>query len=233
MKVFKNLFFASLILSGIIFIQPNFLLAAPIDGCAGVVFSGDLKTGSVGQEVKCLQIVLNLDQATEVAKEGDGSPSKETDKLGKLTRAAVIRFQEKYADEVLKPASLKVGSGYVGKLTRAKLNEVLATTLGDKKLEVGQTLEGQASYYANLFQGKKTASGELYNKQEYTAAHKTLPFGTKVRVINQRNGRSAVVKVNDRVPFVAGRVIDLSQIAARDIGLLSAGVANVKVEVFK
>jgi rare lipoprotein A len=207
--------------------------AAPIDSCAGVSFTGTLKEKSVGQEVKCLQIVLNLDKTTQIAKEGDGSPGKETDQFGKLTHAAVVRFQEKYAKEILAPANLKKGNGVVGANTRAKLNQILTEKLGDKKLKVAQTLEGKASYYANFFHGRKTSSGEIFDKNKYTAAHKTLPFGTKVRVVNQRNGRSVVVRINDRGPFIAGRVIDLSQIAARDIGLLSAGVANVKVHVLK
>jgi len=212
---------------------PKPVLAASIADCAGVAFTGNLKKGTVGQEVKCLQIVLNLNPATVIAKVGAGSPGKETNEFGKLTSAAVINFQQKYTAEILKPVNLKKGNGFVGKLTRSKLNQILTNALGNKKLKVAKTIEGKASYYANLFQGKKTASGEIYNKQKYTAAHKTLPFGTKVRVVNQRNNRSVVVKINDRGPYVNNRIIDLSQIAARDIGLLSAGVANVKVNVLE
>jgi len=223
--------FAPLIFVGIIL--PNLALAASVDGCAGIIFSGNFKKGAVGQEVRCLQVVLNLDKATRLAEAGDGSPGQETDRFGELTKAAVIRFQEKYAPEILKPANLKKGNGIVGKFTRAKLNQILENTFGNKKLEVVKILEGKASYYANFFHGKKTTSGEIFDKNKYTAAHQTLPFGTKVRVVNERNGRSVVVKINDRGPHVSGRIIDLSPIAARDIGLLSAGVANVKVYVLK
>ena len=215
------------------FLLPSSLLAAPVDYCAGVAFTGSLKQKSVGQEVKCLQIVLNLNKATQIAKEGEGSLGKETDQFGKLTQVAVIRFQEKYAEEILKPANLKKGNGVVGKNTRTKLNQILATQLKGKKLEIVKTLEGKASYYANFFHGRKTSSGEIFDKNKYTAAHKTLPFGTKVRVINTRNGRSVVLKINDRGPFISGRIIDVSQIAARDLGLLTAGVVNAKVVVLK
>jgi len=217
----------------VVIFLPKFVLATSVADCAGVDFTGNLKEGAVGQEVKCLQIVLNLDPVTVIAKIGAGSPGKETNEFGKLTNAAVINFQQKYTAEILKPVNLKKGNGFVGKLTRSKLNQILTDTLGNKKLKVAKIIEGKASYYANFFQGKKTASGEIYNKQKYTAAHKTMPFGTKVRVVNQRNGRSVVVKINDRGPFIGNRIIDLSQIAARDIGLLSAGVVNVKVNMLK
>jgi rare lipoprotein A len=91
--------------------------------------------------------------------------------------------------------------------------------------------DGLASYYANKYQGRKTASGEPFDTARLTAAHRTLAFGTKVRVTNLDNGRSVVVRVNDRGPFVSGRVIDLSPAAARQLDMLRAGVARVKLEV--
>lgn len=93
------------------------------------------------------------------------------------------------------------------------------------------SLKGTASYYGGKFHGRKTASGERFNQHGLTAAHKTLPLGTKVRVTNLRNGDSVDVKINDRGPFHKGRVIDLSKGAAREIGMLHAGTAKVKVEV--
>ena len=92
-------------------------------------------------------------------------------------------------------------------------------------------LQGTASYYGGKFHGRKTASGERFNQHGLTAAHKTLPLGTKVRVTNLRNGESVDVKINDRGPFHKGRVLDLSKGAAREIGMLGAGTAKVKVEV--
>ena len=90
---------------------------------------------------------------------------------------------------------------------------------------------GIASFYGNYFAGKKTASGERFNPSRMTAAHRSLPFGTKVRVTNMRNGRSVVVRINDRGPFIRGRVIDLSKGAAGVIGMVGRGIAPVRVEV--
>lgn len=95
----------------------------------------------------------------------------------------------------------------------------------------GSTQSGKASYYHDRFHGRKTASGAAYNKHALSAAHKTLPLGTQVRVTDTRSGRSVVVRINDRGPYARGRVIDLSRAAAREIGLVNKGVANVKLEI--
>ena len=95
-------------------------------------------------------------------------------------------------------------------------------------------LEGLASYYAEPYHGRKTASGEIFDTyQGMTAAHKTLPFNTMVRVTNKTNGREVDVRINDRGPFVDGRVIDLSLRAAREIDLVGPGVAPVKLKILK
>ena len=94
-------------------------------------------------------------------------------------------------------------------------------------------ITGIASYYGGKFHGKRTASGEIFNKNAMTAAHRSLPFGTRVKVTNLRNGRTVLVRVNDRGPHVQGRMIDLSQAAARKIGLSRAGTVRVKLEVLK
>lgn len=90
---------------------------------------------------------------------------------------------------------------------------------------------GKAGYYADSLQGRKTASGEKYDKNLLTCAHKTLPFGTKVRVTRLDNKRSVIVRVNDRGPFATGYVIDLSRKAAQELSLIQAGSARVKIEV--
>ncbi|MEA5579803.1 septal ring lytic transglycosylase RlpA family protein [Nodularia harveyana UHCC-0300] len=92
-------------------------------------------------------------------------------------------------------------------------------------------LQGIASFYGRGFAGRPTATGERFNPEAMTAAHRTLPFGTRVRVTNTRNGRSVVVRINDRGPFIRGRIIDVSTGAARSLGMIRSGVAPVKVEV--
>lgn len=95
------------------------------------------------------------------------------------------------------------------------------------------TESGQASYYGGKFDGKKTANGEIFHQSELTAAHKTLPFGTKVQVKNLTTGRTVKVRINDRGPYVADRIIDLSTEAASRIGLISQGVAKVQIKYKK
>jgi rare lipoprotein A len=90
---------------------------------------------------------------------------------------------------------------------------------------------GKASFYANRFHGRKTASGRPYRKDAYTAAHRTLPLGTWVKVTNTRNDRSVVVQINDRGPYVGRRIIDLSRAAARKIGMIRSGTAPVRLEI--
>jgi rare lipoprotein A len=90
---------------------------------------------------------------------------------------------------------------------------------------------GMASYYADAHQGRLTASGERFDMHALTAAHRTLPFGSRVEVTNLENGRSVVVRINDRGPFVEGRVIDLSQAAARELRFLGRGTTRVRLEV--
>lgn len=97
----------------------------------------------------------------------------------------------------------------------------------------GYTETGKASFYGNKHQGKKTASGELYNHNLKTAAHKNLPFGSKVKVTNVKNGKSVVVKVNDRGPYARGRIIDLSKSAFSLIATPSSGLIRVRIEVIE
>jgi rare lipoprotein A len=91
--------------------------------------------------------------------------------------------------------------------------------------------QGDASYYADDFNGKKTANGETYNMNDLTAAHRTLPFNTKVKVTNTLNSKSVVVRINDRGPFKADRLIDLSLEAAKELDMIGPGTAKVQLEV--
>ena len=91
--------------------------------------------------------------------------------------------------------------------------------------------EGEASYYADSLNGSKTASGEIYDKDALSAAHRSLPFGTKVRVTYLKTGQSVEVVINDRGPFAKGRIIDLSSAAAKQLGLIKAGHGKVRLDV--
>lgn len=115
----------------------------------------------------------------------------------------------------------------------APLGLSLLTGIPDAEARVqpGHSQRGIASYYHDSLHGRKTASGQIYDKNAPSAAHKTLPLGTKVRVTDTKTGRSIVVKVNDRGPFVKGRIIDLSRNAARELGMIKKGLAQVEVEV--
>ncbi len=94
-------------------------------------------------------------------------------------------------------------------------------------------MEGLAAYYSDRLDGRRTASGQAFDQSKLTAAHQTLPFGTMVKVTNTKNGRSVVVRINDRGPTQPGRVIDLSRAAAGKLGMLRAGLVPVKLEVVK
>jgi rare lipoprotein A len=106
---------------------------------------------------------------------------------------------------------------------RLSLTLILATLV----LDVARAETGRAAFY----RGGRTASGEVTGPNGYTAAHRTLPFGTKVRVTNLRNGRSVVVRITDRGPYGRGRIIDLTHAAARDLDMIRAGTAIVRVDL--
>ena len=98
-------------------------------------------------------------------------------------------------------------------------------------IAIAQTEEGIANFYSDKFQGRKTASGAVYDKNKLTASHKTLPYGTKVRVTNIENGKSVVVTVNDRMKPGSPVVIDVTRRAAQELGFAKAGKAKVKLEI--
>lgn len=108
---------------------------------------------------------------------------------------------------------------------------LLALCLGTTIASQNFTQTGKASFYASKFEGRKTASGAIFSNQKMTAAHKELAFGTKVKVTNLANQKSVVVTINDRGPFVKGRIIDVSQKAAKELGFYKQGIAKVTVEV--
>lgn len=102
---------------------------------------------------------------------------------------------------------------------------------GPRSPERENVAEGLASYYGASFRGHRTASGERFDPDEFTAAHRTLAFGTCLRVENAENGRSVRVRVNDRGPFVKGRVVDVSEAAARALDFIQRGIARVRLSL--
>ncbi|HIV49791.1 septal ring lytic transglycosylase RlpA family protein [uncultured Helicobacter sp.] len=100
-----------------------------------------------------------------------------------------------------------------------------------EEVKLGDSFEGLASWYGPDFHAKKTSNGETYNMYAHTAAHKTFPMNTVVKVYNLENGKSTIVRINDRGPFVDGRIIDLSNAAAKDIDMIKIGTAKVRLEV--
>ncbi|MFI8979008.1 septal ring lytic transglycosylase RlpA family protein [Ectopseudomonas khazarica] len=130
-------------------------------------------------------------------------------------------------DAIREPATPRIASG----LQTCALLGALAllggcSTFGGS----GGSETGKASYYGQAHHGKRTASGERFDQHALTAAHRTLPFGTRVRVTNLNNERSVVVRINDRGPFVRGRIIDLSRAAAERLDMLRAGVVPVRLQ---
>jgi rare lipoprotein A len=119
----------------------------------------------------------------------------------------------------------------------AALPESADVTMTDKVVAVEQAFDsigqGEASYYGRELQGNRTASGQRFDAEGFTAAHRTLPLGTKLRVTNLANGLSVIVTVNDRGPFVHSRLIDVSLGAAREINMVRSGRAQVKLEVLR
>lgn len=117
-----------------------------------------------------------------------------------------------------------------------KILLVLLLSLSSEAMEYSKKIHytnkiTMASYYSNSLQGRKTASGERYNKSLLTAAHRSLPFGTLVRVTMLSTGKQVIVKINDRGPFIQRRSIDLSYKAAKAIGIIRAGTGKVRLEV--
>lgn len=144
-------------------------------------------------------------------------------------RAASWRTSVSFANGTERDPQWSVTVARLSVPARPLAGDVAPAMLGARAREASKAPhEGVASYY---WQDQMTASGERFDRRAYTAAHKTLPIGTKVRVTHLKTGRTVVVRINDRGPFVAGRVIDLSEAAAEAIGMRSAGLAPVRLDV--
>jgi rare lipoprotein A len=130
------------------------------------------------------------------------------------------------SDEPIKP--IRVAVIYFSRSPDTAVATRTEPPVGSVKQALQRSGEGLASFYGSP---QQTANGEQFNPRALTAAHRTLPFGTKVRVTNVRSGRSVTVRINDRGPFVHGRVIDVSQAAAEELGIVGRGIAKVKLDV--
>ena len=113
----------------------------------------------------------------------------------------------------------------------ARLLGILECGAAEMQISGAKTFTGYASWYGKQFHGRRTANGEVYDMDAMTAAHKELPFNTRVRVVNLRTGKSVVVRINDRGPFIEGRIIDLSRRAAGKLGMFFTGTMKVRVEI--
>jgi rare lipoprotein A len=140
-----------------------------------------------------------------------------------VTRTPVAARDTSWSATTVATASARMAAGSLDETVTRYYRPAGAPLTGQ-----GHSLSGKASYY---WQDQMTATGERFNKRALTAAHKTLPFGTRVRVTRLDTGNSVVVRINDRGPFKAGRVIDLSERAAEEIGMTGVGVTPVKLEV--
>ena len=124
-------------------------------------------------------------------------------------------------------------SGCAGSTHRKGYTRVTKSSRVQKKAEIGYTFTGDARYYGKGFDGKKTASGEIFDRNAMTCAHRSLPFGTKLKVVRVKTGASVVVRVNDRGPYAKRRVLDLSEAAGKVLGLDKAGHAQVTATVIE
>lgn len=149
------------------------------------------------------------------------------------------RFAESLA-VLFSVASLGAGAASGPSLEAAKVTKPWVTVTATKPTTETQKAKksrayqvGTASWYGEYFQGKETASGEPYDMHDFTAAHPTLPLGTFVKVTNLRNGKSVVVRINDRGPVVDGRIIDVSYNAARALGFRERGIQRVRLDLYQ
>ena len=150
--------------------------------------------------------------------------------IAPIAKAESNYFEDSESYLISSPSNekeLKNATAKVDKLNKSNKEVAIAVEAAKEKIS------GMVSWYADKFHGKKTSSGEVYKKTELTAAHRSLPFGTKVKVTNVKNGKSVVVKINDRGPHSKARVLDLSKAAFTEIGSIDSGVLNIEMEVVK
>ena len=147
--------------------------------------------------------------------------------------APIAKAESNYTYDSIATELINPIKGKEIKSVTKNVDKLSSNNAADAVESAREKLTGIVSWYADKFHGMKTSSGELYNKNELTAAHKTLPYGTKVKVTNVKNGKSVIVKINDRGPHSKSRVLDLSKAAFNQIGSVDAGILNIEMEVVK
>lgn len=192
---------------------------------AGFLTFGSLNSLAATKNTKAKSSISTKKQATSKAtKKVVTSKVKKKEVTAKATKKKTISTVTTKPVKSAKKVTQKVAK----KMATAKKKLVKEQSKPQVKKHY-QT--GMASYYANEFNGRRTANGETFSNAKLTAAHRTLPFGTLIEVTNLRNGRSVVVRVNDRGPYSHARVLDLSSAAAKKIGMHHSGTAKVKIAI--
>lgn len=183
-----------------------------------VILSCAFKTGS--KRAKEIDGIIYLDDSDSEAVKTKAQP--EPPSSDRESQA------QKPAEDPKNVSNLKEIDGIIY-LEENQVDEVpVESRLPDQKLETGS-----ASFYSLKFRGRRTASGEVYDPNQLTAAHRTLKFGTKVKITNLSNNQSVIVRINDRGPHVKSRIIDVSYSAAQKLGMIDKGIVQVAVEVVK
>lgn len=183
----------------------------------GAIFHGTINQAAETRETLSAISEKNIVQRMDFTKDKD--PLAEVD-----YGAANVTMRLAHNSEAVETSTA------IAKATTYTVRGKKYQTIGDS---TGFTQEGKASWYGPGFHGRKTASGEIYDMNDMTAAHKRLPLGSRVRVTNLANGKSVIVRINDRGPFHGNRVLDLSKAAAKELGVLKAGTAQVEIQALK
>ncbi|MGX3011219.1 septal ring lytic transglycosylase RlpA family protein [Helicobacter sp. 23-1044] len=155
-------------------------------------------------------------------------------KEGNKNRTNSTEGKARVESEIPPPENIKFGSARDSDaIQRATMKpyQINGKWYYPQRVQIGENWDGIASWYGPNFHNKKTSNGEIYNMNLHTAAHKTLPMNTIVKVYSLDSGRTTIVRINDRGPFVEGRIIDLSKVAAQDIDMIKTGTARVNIEV--
>lgn len=218
-----------LILVGLMSLVPMYAVSATksVNSDTAKTIQGSNKKKPIIAQRKVAKVTQNSQQITKVKSATSTKKTAKTVKkaTAKTSKSAKNETKQLYGVKGAKLAHTKVSNKVYS--YREKGKTYTSIHKDDSRL-FSQT--GTASYYGGMFHGRKTASGEIFNKNAYTAAHKTLALGSYALVTNLRNGRKVIVKINDRGPFSKNRIIDLSVAAAKEIGMLHSGLARVKIE---